>query len=237
MNILAMAAHPDDVELSCAGTLALLSRSGHDVGVSHMTVGDKGGTGDPDELARTRAAEAKASCDLIGARYVPGFCGDLELYDNEDHLGRLVDTILAVRPDIVFTHTPLDYHPDHRITGELVIAACTRARELGLPTLELWWMDNLGGVDFGPEVYVDIAETFAVKRDMLRCHESQISWMTQVRHTDMEYVMEWMSQWRGLQCGVQRAEGYRLHSGGGDLLTSAVAAALLPPLTHEGALR
>ena len=236
MKIIAMAAHPDDTELLCAGTLALLSELGHEVSVCHMTVGDKGGTADPNELARTRAAEAAASCGLIGARYITGFCGDLELYDNEPHLAHIRSVLEDVDPDVVLTHAPNDYHPDHRITGKLTVRATADlwpARPDDYP--EVWYMDNLGGVDFVPGLYVDIETTYEVKREMLRCHESQIAWMTQVRHTDMEYVIEWISRWRGLQAGCVRAEGFRVRAGDGHALTEAAgSAAVQTSLTTGG---
>lgn len=233
MKILSMAAHPDDVELLCAGTLAQLARLGHDVAVCHMTVGDKGGTGDPDELARTREAEARASCDLIGARYLPGFTGDVELYPNADHRARMLANVREVEPDVVLTHAPNDYHPDHRITGKTTVDGVTDGADDGLGDIEVWYMDNLGGVDFFPDLYVDITPVFETKQAMLRCHASQIAWMTEVRHTDMEYVTDWVSRWRGLQAGVPRAEGYRCQRGDGTRLASALGELARPAPEHE----
>lgn len=232
MKILAMAAHPDDVELLCAGTLAHLVRAGHEVAVCHMTVGDKGGTGDPAELARTREAEARASCELLGARYVPGFTGDLELYANADHRERMLATIREVGPDVILTHAPNDYHPDHRTTGQTVVGAYEGALDAvesvaGLGDAEVWYMDNLGGVDLVPDVFVDITDVIETKQAMLRCHASQISWMTQVRHTDMEYVTDWVSRWRGLQAGFERAEGYLRRRGDGSRLAEALGRQLV----------
>lgn len=221
MKVLAMAAHPDDTEILCAGTLALLASRGVEVAVAHMTIGDKGGTDSPEEMSRTRAAEAAASCELIGARYITGFCGDLELFDNDRHGNQMVRTVLDVRPDVVLTHAPNDYHPDHRITGHVTAAA---VRQSALP-IEVWYMDNLGGVDFEPEIYTDIDATFETKRAMLRCHQSQITWMTQARHTDMEYMIDWISRWRGLQSHLSRAEAFRRSSGDGRVLMDALGAA------------
>lgn len=225
MKVLVMAAHPDDTEVLCAGTLALLASHGVHAAVAHMTVGDKGGTDSRDEMARTRAAEAKASCDLIGAKYIPGFCGDLELFDNAEHQARMLASLQDVRPDVVLTHAPNDYHPDHRTTSVATVAAVYTS---ALP-IEVWYMDNLGGVDFVPETYVDIGATFDSKLSMLRCHESQIAWMTKARHTDMEYMIDWISRWRGLQSGLSRAEGFRCIRGDGTALLSVLGSAVVRP--------
>lgn len=203
MKVLAVAAHPDDVELLCAGTLALLAAQGHVVLLAHMTYGDKGGRQDPRELADTRAREATASAALIGASTVGRICGDLELYDTDEHLARVAEIIADADCDVVLTHRPDDYHTDHRVTGELVLSVTDDA-----DAPPVWFMDTIGGVAFRPTHYVDVSSVIDVKKRMIRCHESQMSWMSAARHTDMEYMIEWTGRWRGLQCGAGYAEGF-----------------------------
>jgi LmbE family N-acetylglucosaminyl deacetylase len=207
--VLAIAAHPDDVELLCAGTLARLNEAGHDLWLAHMTVGDKGGQRPPEELARIRGAEAIDAAGVIGADTFGGICGDLELYASDTHQARLAEILDEARPDVVFTHVLNDYHPDHRITGRLV-AGELEGRSGDQPAL--LYMDSIGAVDFVPELYSDISETVDVKKQMLRCHVSQIEWMSSYRATDMEYIIEWVGRWRGLECGAHYAEGFRLDS-------------------------
>jgi LmbE family N-acetylglucosaminyl deacetylase len=206
VRVLAVAAHPDDVELLCAGTLARAGRAGHELWVAHMTVGDKGGQRPPEELARIRGEEADQAAELIGARTFGGICGDLELYERDDHRARVRDILADVRPDVVLTHTINDYHPDHRITSRLVASEMVA---IGTDRSALLYMDTVGGVDFVPELYSDITETVEVKKRMLRCHASQIDWMASYRATDMEYLIEWLGRWRGLECGAPYAEGFR----------------------------
>lgn len=204
MEVLVVAAHPDDTELLCAGTLALLARAGHSIHIGHLTYGDKGGRDDPAELARIRGAEAAASASIIGAATLGRICGDLELYLDDEHIAAVRDLVDGVEADVILTHRPDDYHPDHRIAGELVLAATSPRRTRP----SVWFMDTIGGVGFDPTHYVDIGSVLEIKQRMIRCHESQMNWMSAARHTDMTYMIEWTGRWRGLQCGRPVAEGY-----------------------------
>jgi len=208
MKVLVVGAHPDDVELLCAGTLGLLSRQGHDLWLAHMTVGEKGGQQPPDELSRIRGEEAVSAAKILGAETYGGITGDLELYVCERHAQRITELLNAVEPDVVITHALNDYHPDHRITGHMVVDQ-VGARSVQPSVL---YMDTVAGIDFAPEVYCDIAETVELKKEMLRCHTSQIQWMARYRHTDIEYIIEWIGAWRGLQCGARYAEGFRIET-------------------------
>ena len=181
MTVVVVAAHPDDVELLCAGTLARLSQAGTVVNLAHLTYGDKGGREDPQELARTREREAQAAAALIGARVDGRICGDLELYAT-DEFGEQVADLLTPALDVtaILTHHPGDYHPDHRITSELVLQEASGRSLLS----KVWFMDSVGGAHFIPTHLVDITSTIEVKKRMLRCHESQMAWMSAARHAD-----------------------------------------------------
>lgn len=205
MSVVVVAAHPDDVELLCAGTLARLADAGHKIALAHLTYGDKGGRDDPAALAATRGREAQASAALINAIPEGRICGDLELYMRADLAERVASLLPAAGVDAVITHHPDDYHPDHRITSELVLKA---ARERSLLS-RVWFMDSVGGAHFVPTHLVDVTATFETKKRMLRCHESQMAWMSTARHADMEYMIEWTGRWRGLQANVGYAEGFR----------------------------
>lgn len=206
-KVLVVAAHPDDMEILCAGTLALLSRSGYEVVVSHMTFGDKGGREDPAELARTRAEEAARSAEIIGAKVYGRICGDLELYASPGFVDTVAELIRETTPDVILTHRQDDYHPDHRITGELVLSALSTASL----SSSLWFMDSIGGVNFQPTHVVDVSDVFATKAEMIRCHVSQMKWMSQARRTDMVYMAEWTGRWRALQAGWRVAEAFQRH--------------------------
>jgi LmbE family N-acetylglucosaminyl deacetylase len=228
MRLLVVAAHPDDVELLSAGTLGLLRRESHEMWLAHMTVGDKGGQQAPEELARIRGEEARRASALLGAETFGGVTGDLELYRSTAHTARVRELVEEVGPDVVFTHGASDYHPDHRVTNQLVLDVVPEQSEQ--PAVV--YMDNVAGIDFIPQLYVDVTETLELKKEMLRCHDSQVQWMAAARHTNMEYLIEWLGAWRGLQCGARYAEAFRIESRVGE---PARADALLAALRAEPA--
>jgi len=221
VNILAIGAHPDDLELLCAGTLAKLAQSGHQIFMAHVTTGDKGGKLSRNKLAHIRGEEAKASAKIIGAKSLGGICGDLELYNNNEFKEKMINMILETRPNVIITHANNDYHPDHRITSELVLEAvlqiCSDEDSLisgnlayEISDISIWYMDTVAGIHFTPEEYVDITSTIGVKQQMIRCHKSQMAWMSSYRHSDMTYLIEWMGRWRGYQSNVSFAEVYKI---------------------------
>jgi len=213
LRVLTVAAHPDDVEVLCAGTLGLLADEGHELSLAHMTVGDKGTYQDPEQLTRTRRAEAETAARLLGAQVYGGISGDLELYLGPEHGARVAELLAATAPDVVITHSTNDYHADHRVTAQLVRGGVS-AFDAGAPSLV--YMDTVAGIGFVPERYADITGKVELKKQMLRCHASQIAWMSSYRGTDLVYMIEWIGRWRGLQCGSEYGEGFRLDDEIGD---------------------
>lgn len=134
VEILAVGAHPDDVELGCGGTLALLARQGRSVGILDLTRGEAGTRGTPE----TRAAEAAESARILGARFRDGLdLGDGNLRTDRAAELEVVEVIRRRRPRLVFAPLPNDRHPDHVRAGRLVTDAAfyagLRALETGRP--------------------------------------------------------------------------------------------------------
>lgn len=220
MIVLAIGAHPDDLEISSAGTLAKLRRDGHEVHLCHATRGDKGHYEIPaEELIEIRRAEARAAAALIDAP-----CVELGLSDGEVQAGdrdtqlAFVALIRAVRPDMVITHAPTDYMPDHVAVSELVFKTTFLATLPGFgdaPVAErppaIFYMDNLAGVGFEPTIYVDVSETFDTKLEMLRCHRSQSGWLREHDGVDIESLVTSLGRTRGYQAGCGFAEGFVQH--------------------------
>lgn len=218
MRILAVGAHPDDLELLCAGTLAKYSKQGHTVIMSYMCNGNKGHfTIPPEELASIRREEAKRSAEIIGAELIPGEFPDLELPLDEDSKRVAVDIIRRAKPDLIITHSPDDYMIDHINTSKLIVDASFIAT---LPHYKsdfpahnvippVFFMDTLAGVNFIPTEYVDITEEIEIKEKMLLCHQSQYIWLRDHDHIDYVDFMKSLSKLRGIQCGVKYAEGFR----------------------------
>ncbi|OZF42072.1 PIG-L family deacetylase [Rhodococcus sp. 14-2470-1a] len=182
LRIMAIGAHPDDIEILAAGTLARYRERGHAIAVCILTDGRLSApSGDPDDVAATRREEAQAAAHLLGAELYWIGRPDGMLYDDPDTRAAVVDAVRAFSPNIVFAHDPNDYHPDHRAASTIAMSA----RQLATAPLfntgthplkaapSVFYMDPLGLVGDSPELWVDIPTTVDIKRQMLWCHKSQ----------------------------------------------------------------
>ncbi|WP_435017308.1 PIG-L deacetylase family protein [Tundrisphaera sp. TA3] len=231
-RVLAIHAHPDDIEFQCAGTLALLADAGCHLTLATMTPGDCGGAGiDPEELAATRRAEAKAAADLLGADYTCLEFRDLAIFDDDESRRRVTEAIRRARPDVILTAPPIDYLVDHETTSRLVRDACftatlqnyaTRRWEPATPLAKiphLYYVDPIEGHDRdGNPVpvgfHVDVSAVSERKKAMLACHASQYRWL-QEQHGIADYL-EAQARWgarRGSEIGVASAEAFRQYLG------------------------
>lgn len=218
MNVLAIGAHPDDLEILCGGTLARCRDRGDEVTMLLMTDGSAGHAEiPPDRLAEIRRAEANASADRIGAQFVWLGLRDEFVFNDEPTRLLLLDAIRGARPDLILTHNPDDYHPDHRATSRAVFDA---SFVMGLPNVHtsnpahpgvapLYYFDSLAGQSFMPTEYVDISGAWIAKREMLACHRSQVDWLRHHDRIDIFEFMEIVARFRGLQCGTAYAEAFR----------------------------
>lgn len=217
MNILAIGAHPDDVDLLCGGTLALYAAAGHHISVAIATNGNVGSaTLTRDEIAGIRRHEAERSCAVIGADLIWLDFDDEWLFDNRESRTAFIDAYRAARPDVVIAHDVRDYHPDHRIAGQVAadarIPAAVRLVETSLPALDtipaLYTMDTVGHLVSGLDVLVDITDVIDTKIAMLTSHVSQEAWLAHI--FDMSYVDFMLQQCaiRGAELGVRYAEAF-----------------------------
>jgi LmbE family N-acetylglucosaminyl deacetylase len=256
-RVLAVMAHPDDIEMTCAGTLALLQRAGWDVHMASMTAGDLGSaTRSRAEISRIRRREAAASAKLLGAGYTCLGFDDLTIVYGAAAKRRVSALLRRVRPDLVVVPSPVDYMADHEETPRIVREAAFastmpnwRATLNGrrprpcekLPAI--LYADPIDNVDhFGrrvrPRYVVDITSTVDLKERMLAAHASQRAWLRR-QHGEDEYL-RWMRRvgadrardFRGR--GVRYAEGFRPHLGHGfpheDHLTAALGRRLVKTL-------
>ena len=216
MNVLAVGCHPDDIEISCCGTLAKCVKRGDKVTVCHVANGNMGHEIiSPEELRVIRANEAKKAGSLAGIEVVTLDIGDL-LPNGCDIAQRdkLVTLIKEVQPDFIITHSPTDYMPDHLAVSKLVFDASFAASvphygtEGKAAVCPIFYMDNLAGMNFNPTEYVDISDEIDLKINMLECHESQLKWMRDHDHIDFAEFVRTCSRFRGIQCGVQYAEAF-----------------------------
>ncbi|BAB51778.1 PIG-L deacetylase family protein [Mesorhizobium japonicum] len=166
MKILALGAHPDDIEIFMFGTLAVYAAQGAELTFAVATDGAKGGKSDATVLARVRREEATAAAGLLGA--APRFLDfpDGELVADAALIGALKTLIAGTGPDLVITHAPNDYHADHRALSDSVRIAASFA----VPVLHA---DTMGGTGFSPTHYVDISAHAEIKAKAIRMHQSQ----------------------------------------------------------------
>lgn len=155
-RVLAIFAHPDDIELMCAGTLALLKNAGWEIHLATMTAGDKGSTVHTrEEIAAIRRREAASAAAVIGAPYHCAGFEDLFVLYNQESITRVTGLIRKVRPSVVITASTVDYMVDHEMTGKIVHTACfscgIRNLETGEepfePTPYLYYADAMEGKD------------------------------------------------------------------------------------------
>jgi LmbE family N-acetylglucosaminyl deacetylase len=218
MNVLAIGAHPDDLEILCGGTLARCAARGDRVTMLVMSDGSAGHARIPAvELARTREQEARAAAAVIDAELVWLGLRDEFVFNDEPTRLKLLNAIRGARPDLILTHMRDDYHPDHVATHAAVFDA---SFIMGLPNVvtenpahpgvaPLVAFDTVAGQGFLPTEYVDISSAWAVKREMLAQHRTQVEWLRHHDGIDIFHFMETVARFRGLQCGVEFAEGFR----------------------------
>lgn len=219
MNILAIGCHPDDLEIGCGGTLAKYAKQGHKVVMCHVANGNLGhAVIMPEELRVMRTKEAEDAGKIIGASEVINIdVGDL-LVDstNMETVKKVIDVIRYVKPDMIITHSPVDYMKDHLEVSKIVFDASFSSSVPHMTTnnpafgniVPLYYMDTLAGVNFLPAEYVDVSETIEEKIKAVDCHQSQVKWMKVHDGIDFLDFVRTVSKFRGLQCGVPYAEGF-----------------------------
>jgi len=175
VDVLAIGAHPDDIELTCGGTLVRWRRMGRTFGIVDLTRGEMGTRGD----AATRDRESRKAAEILGAQFREALdFGDGGLVLSRENELTLIDVIRREKPRLVLTSFPGDRHPDHRRAGELVRDASFYA---GLRKVETRhpahrpqqtiyfstaWVHE-------PTFVVDVTATMEVRRDAIRAFSSQ----------------------------------------------------------------
>jgi LmbE family N-acetylglucosaminyl deacetylase len=228
--VLSILAHPDDAEFLCAGALVRLRRErGWETHIATMTAGDCGSAEhSAEEIGRIRGAEGVVAAAVIGGTAHCLEERDLLVMYNETALAKVTRLLRRVKPRIVITHSPSDYHLDHEQTSTIVRAAAFAAPvplylKGELPPLphipHLYYCDAIEGKDplgrdIPPGFRIDISTVIDTKADMLAAHASQRNWL--IKHHGMDNYITSMKNWgahRGGECGVAFAEGYRQHLG------------------------
>jgi LmbE family N-acetylglucosaminyl deacetylase len=199
LKVVVTGGHPGDPEYGCGGTVARYADLGHDVTLLYLNDGEPAGK--PKDGARI--AEAAKACEILKAR--PLYAGqvDGDAVVDRAHYESFRKILEAERPDLVFTHWPIDNHADHRAISMLVYDAWVRAGR----TFALYYYEVSNGEDtvqFAPTHYVDITATEARKRSACYAHASQ--------SPDKFYALqERVTRLRGIERGCRQAEGFIRH--------------------------
>jgi len=185
VTVLAIGAHPDDCDIGAGGVAALYARAGHRVHFLAATNGDAGHHemgGAP--LARRRLAEAKAAAAVVGIEYTVLDNHDGELEPTLANRRTIIRLIREITPDLILTHRPNDYHPDHRYTSLLVQDAAYMVTVPGVvahtphlprdPVICYMADDFSRPYPFSPDVAVPIDAALDLKLEMLHRHTSQV---------------------------------------------------------------
>ena len=192
-SVLAIAAHPDDIEFYMAGAMLQLARRGWSLHYVNLCDGSRGSTTlDQKTCAATRLREAKNACEVLGATFYEPIYADMEAEYNTANLCKVAAIVRKAKPSIVLTHSPIDYMEDHEITCRLAVSA---AFAHGMPNLQSdppceTYMDPVTvyhampvglktpmGEEILPHLYVDETDILDQKVESLACHQSQKQWL------------------------------------------------------------
>lgn len=189
LRILVIGAHPDDCELKAGGVAALYRQLGHHVKFVSVTNGEAGHqTRLPGHLAEVRRAETEAVAALLNMEYEVLENRDGRLQPTLEARSRIIALIRRYQPDLILTHRPNDYHPDHRATSTLVCDAAymvivphivPEAPALRVNPVIAYLSDHFQKpAPFQPTVVVDVEPVLETIIDLLECHRSQFhEWM------------------------------------------------------------
>lgn len=195
ISILAIGAHPDDIEFGCGGALTKYTDGGHRLSLLIMTKGGLGG--DTNE----RVAEQLDSNNILGVDKI--FWGDHRdtyLQVDKDVISKIEDVISEVTPDFIFCHYPDDTHQDHRHLAQAVISATRYIRNVLFyegPTTQ----------NFNPQIFVDISDTLERKLKTLEAHRSQVT-KTNIEGLTIIELARSTANFRGTQGRVKYAEAF-----------------------------
>lgn len=195
VNILAIGAHPDDIEFGCGGALIKYTRRGHRLFLLVLTGGGAGAA------AATRIAEQEASGKILGAEKIYwGGYEDTHLIVDVGLIGKVEEVISKVNPDFIFCNFPDDTHQDHRHLAQAIMSATRYIRNV-------LFFEGPTTQNFNPQVFVDINATLDAKIKALKAHRSQVM-KTNIEDLSIVEVARSTANFRGIQGRVKYAEAF-----------------------------
>jgi LmbE family N-acetylglucosaminyl deacetylase len=195
INILAIGAHPDDIEFGCGGALIKYTQRGHRLFLLVMTGGELGGS------SSVRTKEQNTSGNILGAEKIYwGGYEDTHLVVDVDLIGKLEAVIAEVKPDFIFCNFPDDTHQDHRHLAQAIMSATRYIRNV-------LFFEGPTTQNFNPQVFVDISDTLDRKIEALQAHRSQVM-KTNIEDLSIVEVARSSANFRGIQGRVKYAEAF-----------------------------
>lgn len=221
LHILAIAVHPDDIELSAAGTLIKHAKMGQKVGIVDLTAGELGTRGS----GELRLKEAQDAAEIMGiaVRENAGM-RDGFFTNDEQHQRQLISYIRKYQPDIVIANAIADRHPDHGRAGKLISDACFLAGLRKVETMldgqpqEAWRPKRVFHMiqdRFAePTIIVDISDVFEQKIESMKAYKSQFhnpdsdEPMTYIASQDFSEAIRARGLLLGKRIGAKYGEGF-----------------------------
>jgi LmbE family N-acetylglucosaminyl deacetylase len=228
-TVLAVAAHPDDIEFVMAGTLLQLAHRGWEVHYFNLANGCYGSrTLNREACAATRLQEAQAAAAMIPATFYPPICDDLDICYNRETIAKVAAVVRMAKPRIVLTHALIDYMEDHQNTARLAVTAAFTRGMPNYPTepnvefvpgdVAVYHAQPHGnrtplGEWVVPTHYVDVSGLLDRKRELLGQHVSQDQWLddSQRLSSYLSTMEELNRQVGAMSKRFEIAEGWRRH--------------------------
>ena len=195
MNILAIGAHPDDIEIGCGGTLIKYADRGHRVYCLVITGGGQGGD------SEVRRLEQQAAGNIMGVEKI--FWGeylDTHLVVDQQLISKIEQVIFQICPNFIFCHYPDDTHQNHRHLSQATQSAARNLRNVLFYEGPMTW-------GFNPQVFVDIGETLDRKIAALKAHKSQVT-KTNIEDLSIVEIARSSANFRGIQGRVKYGEAF-----------------------------
>jgi len=195
MNVLAIGAHPDDIEYGCAGTLIKYAERGHHIYLMVLTSGQEGGSSEIRKQEQENAAELMSVQKIFWGGY-----HDTQLPLNKELIEKIEEVLGEVNPDLILVNFGDDTHQDHRILTQATMSATRYVRNVlffEVPTTQ----------NFNPQVYVDISDTLERKSQVLNAHASQVM-KTNIEDMYIIELAQANATFRGIQGRVKFAEAF-----------------------------